>query len=56
MNVFWLLRMKRWAQNPPSWKRIKMVVVILLIIFLIFGFERLFGWPEWLTVDRGVRR
>lgn len=50
--MMWLLRAKRWAQNPPSWGRVKLVVAIVVICLLLFGYERLFGWPDWLTLDR----
>ncbi|HOZ31454.1 MAG TPA: hypothetical protein PLM52_01145 [Tabrizicola sp.] len=48
----WLLRAKRWAQNPPSWGRVKLVLGVLAICIVIAGFERVFGWPDWLTVNR----
>lgn len=47
-----LLRAKRWAQNPPSWGRVKLVLGVLAICIVIAGFERVFGWPDWLTVNR----
>ncbi len=56
MNMLWLLRMRRLLQNPPSPKRLKWIAVIIVISLLIFGFEQLFGWPEWLTVNKGIRR
>lgn len=56
MNMIWLLRLRRLAQNPPSPKQLKLIAAVVLIAFLIFGFERLFGWPDWLTIDKGIRR
>ncbi len=44
-----LLRMYKWARHPPSEKRVKFVLGIVAICLLIFGYERLFGWPDWLT-------
>lgn len=53
MNLpLWLVRAKRWAQNPPSWGRVKLVFGVIAICLVIAGYEYLFGWPEWLTVNR----
>ncbi len=56
MNVFWLLKMKHLAQHPPSKKRIILVLGVIAFCVMIFAYERVFGWPEWLTVDKGVGR
>ena len=48
----WLLRMAMWARNPPSEARVKLVLGIILACLLLFGYERLFGWPEALTPER----
>ncbi len=56
MNVFWLLKMKRLADNPPSKKRIIFVLGILAFIAALAFYEHFFGWPEFLTVDKGVGR
>jgi predicted acyltransferase len=48
----WLLRAKRWARNPPSEGRVKLVLGVIAICLLIAGYEWLFGWPDWLTPDR----
>jgi len=42
--------MSRWARNPPSESRVRFVLGVLVICLLLFGFERLFGWPAWLTL------
>jgi hypothetical protein len=47
----WLLRAKRWAQNPPSEDRVKLVFGVIAICFMIVAYEWAFGWPEWLAVD-----
>ena len=49
--MMWLLRMKRWAQNPPSAKAVKFVLAIVAVAFLLFGVERIWGWPEALTLQ-----
>ncbi len=49
MNPHWLLRAKRWAQHPPSWKRIKLVFAVIGFCILLYVIERTVGWPDWLT-------
>ena len=44
------LRMARWAKNPPSKARVKLVFAILGLCLLLFAVERVFGWPDWLTL------
>lgn len=52
MNPMWLVRMKRWARNPPSWGQVKFVVAIVLICLALYAVERIWGWPELLTPNR----
>lgn len=49
MNFGWLMRAKRWAQNPPSMGRVKFVLGIIALCVVLYAIERLYGWPEWLT-------
>ena len=56
MNIVWLMRMKRWAQNPPSPRRVKFVFAIILVAAIIFGLEYAGYWPDWLTAERMGRR
>ena len=51
----WLVRMARWVRNPPSEKRLLMIVVVLAICLAIYGIEWLGYWPDWATAER-VRR
>ncbi|MCF6272548.1 MAG: hypothetical protein L3J37_05045 [Rhodobacteraceae bacterium] len=55
MNLFWLLRMKRWVQNPPGPQHRKLIAAVVIAAFLLFGLERVFGWPDWLTVNQRMR-
>ena len=55
MNLRWLLMAKRWAQNPPSMGRVKLVVGVIVVCLLIIGAEKLGLTPDWMTADR-VRR
>ncbi len=59
MNLFWLIRMRRWAQHPPPMSRVLLVLAVIAVCLLLFGIERIWGWPDWLTVEpmgRGMRR
>ncbi len=42
MNFHHLLRMKRYAQNPPSISRVKLVLGVVAICLAIAGVEWLF--------------
>ncbi|SEK29013.1 hypothetical protein SAMN05421666_1968 [Roseovarius nanhaiticus] len=56
MNSRWLLRMTRWAQNPPSAGRVKFVFAIIGICVALYAVERIWGWPEALSPDRSLQR
>lgn len=51
-QIHWLLRAKRWVQNPPSPGRVKLVFGVIAVCLLIVGIEHFIGWPAWMTVDR----
>ncbi len=56
MNQRWLFKMARWAQNPPSEKRVIFVVSILAVCLCVVAIEMFIGWPEWLSLDpKGTR-
>lgn len=58
MNLFWLVRMRQWAQNPPSMGRVILVLAVIAICLGLYAIERVWGWPDWLTVEpvgRGFR-
>ena len=52
MNLRHLLRMSKWARNPPSEKRVKLVIGIVVICLILFAIERWIGVPEWLQMER----
>lgn len=56
MNTRFLLRMARWAQNPPSENKVKFVFAIIGICLVLWGIDRVWGWPEALTPNRDVHR
>jgi len=55
MNIRPFLRMAKWARKPPSEKQVKLLIGVILVCLLLFAFERLFGWPAWLTIDNAGR-
>jgi hypothetical protein len=52
MNPRWFLRMALWARNPPSKRRIQIVLATIVLCALVYGYEQIFGWPEALTAER----
>ena len=52
MNLRQLLRMSKWARHPPSAKRVKLVIGIVVICLVLFAIERWIGVPEWLQMER----
>ena len=52
MDPRWLLRMSRWARNPPSPKMVKLVLGLLAVLICIWLIERYIGWPDWATAER----
>ena len=46
-----LMRMARWARNPPGEKRGKLVLAAIIIALAIWGLEQLFGTPEWMQIE-----
>lgn len=51
MNLIHLVRMSRWARNPPSAARVKLVFGFVALALVIFGVEWMGWWPEWATAD-----
>ena len=49
MNPIWLVRAKRWVQNPPSPARMRLVFAIIVLCVALYAVERIWGWPDWLT-------
>lgn len=52
MNPIWFVRAKRWAQNPPSPAKIKLVFGIIGFCVALYAIERLGFWPDWATAER----
>ncbi|APX88608.1 hypothetical protein BV394_01755 [Brevirhabdus pacifica] len=56
MNQRWLLRMAKWAHNPPSAARVKLVLGVVAVALALGAVEYFVGWPEWLKVNAPVSR
>ncbi len=53
MNLLhWLLRAKRWQQNPPSARKVVVVLSVIAFTLLLYLVERELGWPDWATAER----
>jgi len=46
------LRMAKWARNPPSARRVRLVLIVLALCLILFATERWIGWPEALSVQK----
>lgn len=51
MNIFWLLRARRWVQNPPSLRTVIAVLAVVAVCLALAAVEFWIGWPEWLTTN-----
>ncbi|MDW3116558.1 MAG: hypothetical protein R8G60_01060 [Roseovarius pacificus] len=49
MNLRWLFWMTRWAQSPPSAKRVRFFFAVLAICLTLLAIEHFIGWPDILT-------
>jgi len=49
MNPLWFLRASRWARNPPSGKRVVLILAVIGVCLLLYGIEQIWGWPDALT-------
>lgn len=56
MNMIWLLRAAKWARNPPSAKRVKLVIAVIAIGLALLALEKLGWWPDWATQDQRPHR
>ncbi|MFT4013425.1 MAG: hypothetical protein QM682_08470 [Paracoccus sp. (in: a-proteobacteria)] len=52
-NLIWLIRARRWLQNPPSAGRVKLVLAVVALCLLLVGLEHFGLWPEWAVLERG---
>ncbi|MBB93987.1 MAG: hypothetical protein CML68_05185 [Rhodobacteraceae bacterium] len=55
MNPIHLLRMRRIAQNPPSWRRVKLIFAVVALAAAIWGIDQAGLWPDWAKTERVKR-
>ncbi|WP_417269765.1 hypothetical protein [Celeribacter sp.] len=60
MNLFWLIRAKRWAKHPPSAKRVLLVFGVVAACVALYLLERAGLLPAWMELEgrtgrRGVQ-
>ena len=48
----WLLRMKRWVQNPPSARKVALVFGVIAACLALYAVERFVGLPGWMAAER----
>ena len=48
----WLMKAKRWAQNPPSTRQVVMTFAVIAICLAIVAVEWFGLWPEGFTVHK----
>ncbi len=48
MTPRWLWRMSRWARNPPSEKRVRLVLAVVALCLALYAIEYFFGTPDWI--------
>jgi nitrate reductase NapE component len=51
LNPRHLLRMAKWARNPPSEKRVVFVFAVIAICLFIGGLDYLGVFPDWMRVN-----
>ncbi|MGL4310006.1 MAG: hypothetical protein ACRCSU_05920 [Paracoccaceae bacterium] len=56
MNLIHLLRMSKWARNPPSRRQVIIGAIAIGGALLLAGVEYFIGWPEWATVNQTPRQ
>lgn len=50
VNWMWFVRMGRWARNPPSMGRVKLVLGVVAVCAAIAAVQWLGLWPDFLTL------
>ena len=56
LSLHHLMRAKRWVQNPPSPKRVKLVFAVIALALVVVGLDYFGFWPEWAKAERIPRK
>ncbi|MCW8085731.1 hypothetical protein [Sabulicella glaciei] len=46
------IQMARWLRHPPSRSHLLAMAAAAVLVVAVVAVERIWGWPEALTVDR----
>lgn len=52
----WGIRMSQWLRRPPSRQQVIIMGAAIALCLAVFAFERLYGWPSWMTVNGHMPR
>jgi hypothetical protein len=55
MNPLWFVRAAKWGRHPPSDKRVKLVIFVVLVLLGVAALEYFGLWPDWATAERRMR-
>ncbi|MGC9420781.1 MAG: hypothetical protein ACP5EN_17585 [Rhodovulum sp.] len=55
MTLHWLMRAKRWVQDPPNEKHVKSVLAVVASCLALALLEWLSGWPDWFNLNSDPR-
>lgn len=50
--LIWLMRARRWVQNPPSERQVLLVLGVIAVCIAIVAAEHFGLWPEWAQMER----
>ncbi|PZO80066.1 MAG: hypothetical protein DI629_07855 [Mesorhizobium amorphae] len=50
-----LVQMSHWIRHPPPLWKVLMAAGIIALAVILYNVEQIWGWPEWLTVNKPVR-
>ena len=51
MNIRPLLRLRRWADRPPSVARMKLLALVVAISAAIYALDHFGVWPDWASTE-----
>lgn len=47
-----LVRLALWARRRPSRRHVQVMIAVIVLAAVCVLVESVFGWPDWLTVER----
>jgi len=50
-----LFRMAFWLRKRPARDHVLVMAIVVVVAAFCVGFEAMFGWPPWLTLERAPR-